>query len=282
MAKNKKPSTNEFIQRLGKVLSGEQFDFSRVSYKNSYSPVEIICKLHGSFKRTPDQLLHFNAGCSVCKDEEQRQRREVYFLSQCEERHGDFFDYSLIKFNDQLTKIEIICPLHGKFLTTPTTHIRKTGGGGCHECGKEVSANKRTKRIIKNGLLKCSFCKKMLPISSFSKSKHKKSGHVSHCKDCIKANLKPWKDRREAQLKRIYGIDADDYDRFLSQQNSRCAICKEPYTGRTDTSFFAVDHCHQTGRVRGLLCTNCNLGLGNFQDNILTLRKAISYLSKNH
>jgi hypothetical protein len=74
-----------------------------------------------------------------------------------------------------------------------------------------------------------------------------------------------------AQLKAKYGITDEDYDAMAEAQGYRCAICESDAP-------FVVDHCHQTGRVRGLLCHNCNVGLGHFKDNPQILTAALQYL----
>ena len=87
---------------------------------------------------------------------------------------------------------------------------------------------------------------------------------------------------RNTDLKKDYGINLDDYDRMLAEQGGVCAICKQPeraFEKRFDrVRKLAVDHCHDTGKVRGLLCTGCNQGIGNFDHNIELLRLAITYL----
>lgn len=82
---------------------------------------------------------------------------------------------------------------------------------------------------------------------------------------------------RRGNYRRAYGITIDDYDRLFAAQGGRCAICgsPEPLGGFKN---FAVDHNHQTGKVRGLLCTACNRGLGLFHDNPVTLELAARYL----
>jgi hypothetical protein len=83
-----------------------------------------------------------------------------------------------------------------------------------------------------------------------------------------------FKDRR---LKRNYGIGLDFYEQLLGKQDGKCAICGEPENGRA----LAVDHDHGTGNIRGLLCTNCNNGLGRFRDDVSRLRNAIEYLKNS-
>jgi len=78
-------------------------------------------------------------------------------------------------------------------------------------------------------------------------------------------------------LQRRYGLSVDAYNDMLVAQAGGCAICGgQNIKGRR----LAVDHNHQTGKVRGLLCDRCNRGLGNFQDNIEYLSSAITYLKK--
>lgn len=80
-------------------------------------------------------------------------------------------------------------------------------------------------------------------------------------------------------LKR-YGITLETYREQLSKQNNVCAICKQPETAVIKNKRIAmpVDHCHKTGKTRGLLCTKCNRGLGLFRDNPDILENAIEYL----
>ena len=82
---------------------------------------------------------------------------------------------------------------------------------------------------------------------------------------------------RKCMLKRRYGITIDDYEEMFSKQNGKCAICKgDCMTGRN----LAVDHDHDTNKVRGLLCSKCNQGLGQFK-NIELLQRAIDYLKES-
>ncbi len=84
-------------------------------------------------------------------------------------------------------------------------------------------------------------------------------------------------------LKSAFGIDLNEYNKMLNEQNGVCAIC-----GQTETKIskgnlvsLAVDHDHATGKIRGLLCFNCNLAMGKFHDNVEMMKKAIEYILKN-
>ncbi len=75
-----------------------------------------------------------------------------------------------------------------------------------------------------------------------------------------------------------YGITLDDYNTMLREQNCCCAIC-----GKHKLLFkirMFIDHCHITGKVRGLLCRNCNMGIGLLKENVESLKKAIKYLEQ--
>ena len=85
------------------------------------------------------------------------------------------------------------------------------------------------------------------------------------------------KDRfRNSNYKRTYGISLDDYNSILTKQNFKCVLCGR-HTSEVSRGLH-VDHCHETGKVRGLLCLGCNAGLGMLGDNVEGLEKAIKYL----
>lgn len=87
--------------------------------------------------------------------------------------------------------------------------------------------------------------------------------------------------RRKSTLKRFFNLSVEDYLKMLNDQNGVCAICKKSeiyYTKTGKLKDLAVDHCHVSGKVRGLLCSSCNNGLGCFKDNLELLDKAKEYL----
>ncbi len=87
---------------------------------------------------------------------------------------------------------------------------------------------------------------------------------------------------RWKKLRTKYGLTAADYSRLLKQQGGKCAICRQPETrvNQYGPLPLSVDHCHKTGRVRGLLCLLCNTGIGKLQDSPKLLRAALTYLEK--
>lgn len=85
------------------------------------------------------------------------------------------------------------------------------------------------------------------------------------------------KARYSHSLRTKYGVDIEEYEAMFRTQKGRCAICQSAEPGR-HCHYFAVDHCHKTGVVRGLLCLNCNDGLGRFGDSAEMLVAAAAYL----
>lgn len=83
--------------------------------------------------------------------------------------------------------------------------------------------------------------------------------------------------QRAWRFKKRYGITLADYERLLQSQQGRCAICGGPPRGG-DGHRFHVDHCHETGTVRGLLCNPCNRGVGLFADSLERISAAIAYM----
>lgn len=134
----------------------------------------------------------------------------------------------------------------------------------------------------------CQMCKVTKPVSEFHKSKQTKDGYFSYCAPCkveanrrsdrkrLSENREKFLDQRKNwHLKKTFGITLEQYREMLSDQNGTCAICL-----REDSSdrMLAVDHCHKTGKVRGLLCQMCNRAIGQLDDDISRLRRAIDYL----
>lgn len=129
----------------------------------------------------------------------------------------------------------------------------------------------------------CGICKVVKPLSEFWKNRSRKDGYKFECKDCARTYTKRWEasnreHRKSYSRKRkieTYGISVSDYEELLLVQGGVCAFCAEPCkTGR----FLAVDHDHETGEVRGLLCAGCNAARVS-NHTVDTARKLLDYLS---
>ncbi len=91
--------------------------------------------------------------------------------------------------------------------------------------------------------------------------------HRNECKTC----------HTDKQMVRKYGIDLSTYDRMFKEQDGVCKICSLPQKSNRNERL-AVDHCHETGKVRGLLCDSCNRGIGLLKDDYRIIERAASYL----
>lgn len=132
----------------------------------------------------------------------------------------------------------------------------------------------------------CTTCGKLKPTEAFYKRKDRPKGITSSCKECRKRSFRQdWTPRqhREYRLLSDFGISLEDYETMAKHQDYTCAICKKTESAKSNTGYIkclAVDHCHKSGRVRGLLCQNCNTGLGKFKDDPRLLQSAINYLKE--
>ena len=136
----------------------------------------------------------------------------------------------------------------------------------------------------------CTVCKETKPIGEFYNYKASKDGKAYRCKTCDNKARNKWREEnperaayslRNRRLKYQYGIDIPEYNKILEEQGGVCACCGRKENNvmgpRRDWNF-AVDHCHDTGRIRGLLCNDCNRGIGLLGDNVKGLEKALEYL----
>ena len=127
----------------------------------------------------------------------------------------------------------------------------------------------------------CAKCRKRKLRKHFYPYRRFKSGLQSFCIECGKKYNAKRRQQKEKECKARarrdwlwsqYGLTEYDYKQILQHQKYRCGIC------RIKLHCPQVDHCHKTGRIRGLLCQGCNTALGGFKDRIRILRQAITYL----
>lgn len=135
--------------------------------------------------------------------------------------------------------------------------------------GDKRGPYKTTKHRRKNGKIRCKNCDRWQKEERFPKDK--RGTKLTRCLECI--NL----------IK--YGIDYSILSDMLIAHNGRCAICKEKETKKSrwsnEVRRLAIDHCHKTGKVRGLLCGRCNTVLGMMNDNTALLLSAVEYLDRS-
>lgn len=168
---------------------------------------------------------------------------------------------------------------------------------------------------IIDGKIRCSKCKKSKTLDAFSASiRTKGCGQCRPCKLLIKKEMKEknpeklklqnrllkrkkylnnpkkfleynrtWRKEnkhlvRQANLKKAYGLDLLTYKKILGKQNNACGICGVKNNSNLKSLF--VDHCHATGKIRGILCQKCNTGLGFLGDNIQSIKNVLTYLER--
>lgn len=130
----------------------------------------------------------------------------------------------------------------------------------------------------------CADCGQEKPLEEFHRKSKAADGHQNRCKPCAIALVIQWQrdnphrlrvKQRRSDLKRRYGMTEQDHAELLANQDGSCAICRTPEVA---LARLVVDHCHSSGKVRGLLCDLCNGALGSFKDDIAKLSRAAAYL----
>ena len=120
-------SKEDFINRAKKI-HGDKYDYSKVEYKNCYTPTTIICPIHGEFQQKPINHLD-GCGCPKCGGRQKLTKEQ--FVERSRKIHGDKYDYSLVEYKSTKQKVKIICPKHGVFEQMPKLHMK---GNGCPKC----------------------------------------------------------------------------------------------------------------------------------------------------
>lgn len=135
------------------------------------------------------------------------------------------------------------------------------------------------------GQKRCGTCEEFKPLEQFyTDTTNVKDGKQGRCSQCSRSAAAKYIEgkggNRNHNLYRKYGITEVAYEVYFKLQNGLCAICMKSAENELH-GVFSVDHNHDTGKIRGLLCRSCNLGLGKFSDDPTVLQKAIDYLDRN-
>lgn len=195
-------------------------------------------------------------------------------------------------------------------------HGPKRRSSRCRECCKETLIARETRNrvhrehAISDGhYKKCRKCGIQMLISDFPPDSRAQGGTAANCRKCKEVAHKKWRDRniehvretsrtearkrsynqrnpeahrlavKKARIKRDYGITYDDLVRMVDEQGNKCAICGTQFSERGwGAAAKQIDHDHETGKVRGILCLKCNRGLGLFEENERRMVAAIAYL----
>lgn len=163
--------------------------------------------------------------------------------------------------------------------------LRYTKGRSCVECVQEARGNSRGVRKRAAGSLLVALAAMSEGATTYVSKRPCKAGHTirfvasNNCVECDRLTAERHKIARKInRIQREYRLPKADYLAMVKAQGSQCKIC-----ARAEEDHFKlhVDHCHATGKVRGLLCGPCNQGLGMFRSNGALMRVAAAYLDKD-
>jgi len=191
-----------------------------------------------------------------------------------------------MKFCDRTQKI---CKKHGQ-LTYEDIYLTRHNDKEpyrisvyCFLCIKENRKKAYNKSNIfnKNEMVLCKKCKETKPIIEFVTSELKSIW--PNCRKC--KNDRSKQQYRKHHLRATYNITNEQYDEMLLQQDNKCKICNKeermPHQSTNKIKGLSVDHNHETGKIRGLLCANCNLMIGHAIESSCILRNGANYLDSH-
>lgn len=149
----------------------------------------------------------------------------------------------------------------------------------CSECGKEKSDFGPDRRASDGLQSACRTCNKKRDSARYAKESERRRKRQRVYWNALPAEERTRRSRAQ-YLRENYGIDTDAYEALLASQNGVCALCFKPPSGRLKShQRLQVDHDHQTGEIRGLLCNECNTAIGRLGDSVAGLQNALRYLT---
>lgn len=126
-------NTEDFIQK-SRIVHGDLYEYSKSIYTKSILKLIVTCKIHGDFDISPNNHISRKRGCPMCSKENASKKitkTNEEFIKECYQIHDNKYDYSLVKYKNNKTKVKIICEIHGLFEQTPKIHLK---GSGCPKC----------------------------------------------------------------------------------------------------------------------------------------------------
>ncbi len=153
---------------------------------------------------------------------------------------------------------------------------------------------------LSRGTKFCHQCGRERALDNFNTAKNVPNGYQTYCKECMAVRTRDWRFKnpsysarkhREARKKhperyrdydrrKAFGVAPGTYAEMYAEQNGKCAICQCEDPAKEGKRGFHIDHCHTTHIVRGLLCHNCNVGIGNLRHSENIMLAAIAYLKR--
>jgi len=140
----RKKSTQQFIEEAY-CVHGDRYNYKLVDYKNARTKIKIICPIHGIFEQEANSHLQGNGcyKCGIIKTHNKQKKTTQQFIEDAYCIHGDLYNYKLVQYKNNRTKVQIICPEHGIFKQRPNNHLN---GQGCFKCSSSVK--KTTQQFI--------------------------------------------------------------------------------------------------------------------------------------
>lgn len=179
-----------------------------------------------------------------------------------------------------MTKICPLCKENKPFIEFRKNKNSKNGlSAYCKPCGRKKDKQASERYQLRNNSEEfistesekfCNDCKQIKGINFFFKDSARAKGHSAYCKSCSVA--RNWL----RYMKNKYNLTKQDFENLLLSQDNKCDICKKDISNN-----YNVDHNHKTGKVRALLCMNCNTLIGHAKENTDILNSAIEYLKKH-
>jgi len=128
--------TNKLFIEQCSIIHNNFYDYSLVNYINNKTKIKIICPIHGIFEQLPSNHKNFKQGCSKCNGGHKKEKNII--INDFNIKHNNKYDYSLMLYKNNKTKIKIICPIHGIFEQRPDDHLN---GHGCLKCSGKLKNN---------------------------------------------------------------------------------------------------------------------------------------------
>lgn len=154
--------TQWFVEKAREV-HGDKYDYSKQVYTKSIQKLDIICPYHGVFPQSPNNHLKHFQGCPTCAKEASQLRYQDTkedFVAKQREIHGDTYLYDEVSYTNCMTKVSILCQIHGAFTQTPDNHLR--GRQGCPYCKGKTADTVYVLKCLDTGLVKIGITKDLV------------------------------------------------------------------------------------------------------------------------